>query len=147
MHVLLKINIFFLSAQGKLSEKWSQITKAAIAESVLNLTRLDEIFRNPEHCVKTATMWLALASLCVLDRDHVEKLSSGQWSKVSDTRPMCTNHDDGETAAIIQCETCGSLCGDCDRFLHLNRKTRMHKRTVSVKLKLMIWEKPLFGSI
>ncbi|XP_054087808.1 E3 ubiquitin-protein ligase highwire isoform X1 [Zeugodacus cucurbitae] len=117
-------------ASGKLSEKWSQITKAAIAESVLNLTRLDEIFRNPEHCVKTASMWLALASLCVLDRDHVEKLSSGQWSKVSDTRPMCTNHDDGETAAIIQCETCGSLCGDCDRFLHLNRKTRMHKRTV-----------------
>lgn len=115
-----------------MSEKWSLITKAAIAESVLNLTRLDEIFRNPEHCVKTATMWLALASLCVLDRDHVEKLSSGQWSKVSDTRPMCTNHDDGETAAIIQCETCGSLCGDCDRFLHLNRKTRMHKRTVSV---------------
>ncbi|XP_017493146.1 PREDICTED: LOW QUALITY PROTEIN: E3 ubiquitin-protein ligase highwire-like [Rhagoletis zephyria] len=117
-------------ASGKLSDKWSQITKAAIAESVLNLTRLDEIFRNPEHCVKTATLWLALASLCVLDRDHVEKLSSGQWSKVSDTRPMCTNHDDGETAAIIQCETCGSLCGDCDRFLHLNRKTRMHKRTV-----------------
>ncbi|XP_067640218.1 E3 ubiquitin-protein ligase highwire isoform X3 [Eurosta solidaginis] len=117
-------------ASGKLSEKWSQITKAAIAESVLNLTRLDEVFRNPEHCVKTATLWLALASLCVLDRDHVEKLSSGQWSKVSDTRPMCTNHDDGETAAIIQCETCGSLCGDCDRFLHLNRKTRMHKRTV-----------------
>ncbi|XP_053950715.1 E3 ubiquitin-protein ligase highwire-like [Anastrepha ludens] len=117
-------------ASGKLSEKWSQITKAAIAESVLNLTRLDEIFRSPEYCIKTSTLWLALASLCVLDRDHVEKLSSGQWSKVSDTRPMCTNHDDGETAAIIQCETCGSLCGDCDRFLHLNRKTRMHKRTV-----------------
>ncbi|XP_030378381.1 E3 ubiquitin-protein ligase highwire [Scaptodrosophila lebanonensis] len=117
-------------ASGKLSEKWSQITKAAIAESVLNLTRLDEVFRTPEHCTKTATLWLALASLCVLERDHVEKLSSGQWSKVSDTRPMCSNHDDGETAAIIQCETCGSLCGDCDRFLHLNRKTRTHKRTV-----------------
>ncbi|TMW43268.1 hypothetical protein DOY81_011648 [Sarcophaga bullata] len=43
---------------------------------------------------------------------------------------MCSNHDDGETSAIIQCESCGSLCGDCDRFLHLNRKTRSHKRTV-----------------
>ncbi|XP_062141939.1 E3 ubiquitin-protein ligase highwire-like [Drosophila sulfurigaster albostrigata] len=117
-------------ASGKLSEKWSQITKAAIAESVLNLTRLEEIYRTPEHCTKTATLWLALASLCVLERDHVEKLSSGQWSKLCDTRPMCSNHDDGETAAIIQCETCGSLCGDCDRFLHLNRKTRSHKRTV-----------------
>lgn len=107
------------------------MTKAAIAEAVLNLTRLDEIFRSPENCVKTATLWLALASLCVLDNDHVEKLSSGQWT-ISDTRPMCSNHDDGETSAIIQCESCGSLCGDCDRFLHLNRKTRTHKRTVGL---------------
>ncbi|XP_055913946.1 E3 ubiquitin-protein ligase highwire isoform X3 [Eupeodes corollae] len=124
------INLIKDMASGKLSDKWSRVTKAAIAESVLNLTRLEEIFRNPENCIKTATLWLALASLCVLDKEHVEKLSSGQWSKVSDSRPMCTNHDDGETAAIIQCETCGSLCGDCDRFLHLNRKTRNHKRTV-----------------
>ncbi|XP_055389767.1 E3 ubiquitin-protein ligase highwire-like [Condylostylus longicornis] len=114
---------------GKLTEKWSLITKAAIAESVLNLTRLDEVFRNPENCIKTSTLWLALASLCVLDKEHVEKLSSGQWSN-SDTRPLCSNHDDGETSAIIQCETCGSLCSDCDRFLHLSRKTRHHRRTV-----------------
>lgn len=118
--------------QGKLNEKWSAVTKAAIAEAVLNLTRLDEIFRTPENCIKTATLWLALASLCVLDKEHVEKLSSGQWSKVSDTRPLCTNHDDGETPAVIQCEHCGSLCGDCDRFLHLNRKTRSHRRTVTI---------------
>lgn len=31
---------------------------------------------------------------------------------------------------MIQCETCLSLCADCDRFLHLNRKTRHHRRTV-----------------
>lgn len=24
-------------------------------------------------------LWLALASLCVLDQEHVERLSSGQW--------------------------------------------------------------------
>lgn len=58
------------------------------------------------------------------------RLSSGQWSKISETRPLCSNHDDGVTAAIIQCETCQSLCGDCDRFLHLSRKTRNHRRTV-----------------
>lgn len=59
--------------QGKLSDKWSTITKAAIAESILNLTRLDEVYRTHENCVKTATLWLALASLCVLDQDHVER--------------------------------------------------------------------------
>lgn len=58
------------------------------------------------------------------------RLSSGQWSKASETRPLCANHDDGITAAVIQCESCASLCADCDRFLHLNRKTRNHHRTV-----------------
>lgn len=58
------------------------------------------------------------------------RLSSGQWSKLSESRPLCANHDDGVTTAMIQCETCQSLCADCDRFLHLNRKTRNHRRTV-----------------
>lgn len=60
-------------ASGKFSEKWSLVTKAAIAEAILNLTRLDEVFRMHENCIKTATLWLALASLCVLDKDHVER--------------------------------------------------------------------------
>lgn len=61
-------------AHGKLSEKWSLITKAAIAECILNITRLSDVYRVPETCMTTPTLWLALASLCVLDRDHVEKL-------------------------------------------------------------------------
>lgn len=44
---------------------------------------------------------------------------------------MCDNHDDGETAAIILCNMCGNLCTDCDRFLHLHRRTRSHQRQVS----------------
>lgn len=47
-------------------------------------------------------------------------------------QPMCDNHDDGETAAIILCNMCGNLCTDCDRFLHLHRRTRSHQRQVSV---------------
>lgn len=65
--------LIFLFSQGKLTEKWSLVTKAAIAESILNLTRLEECYRTQENCVKTSTLWLALASLCVLDKDHVEK--------------------------------------------------------------------------
>lgn len=52
------------------------VTKAAIAESILNLTRLDEIYRSHDSCIKTATLWLALASLCVLDKDHVERYAN-----------------------------------------------------------------------
>ncbi|XP_015429888.1 PREDICTED: E3 ubiquitin-protein ligase MYCBP2-like [Dufourea novaeangliae] len=121
-------------ASGKLSDAWASVTKAAIAENILNLTRLDEKSRDPTECLRTPTLWLALSSLCVLDSDHVERLSSGQWSgsegQPPPPRPTCNNHDDGETTAIIQCNDCGNLCGECDRILHLHRKARMHIRQV-----------------
>jgi E3 ubiquitin-protein ligase MYCBP2 len=110
------------------------VTKGAIAENILHLTQLSEEQRIPTTCLRTPTLWLALASLCVLDKDHVDRLSSGQWSNAdgqpAPPRPTCTNHDDGETNAVIQCGTCGNLCADCDRFLHLHRKTRNHQRQV-----------------
>ncbi|XP_076245488.1 MYC binding protein highwire [Calliopsis andreniformis] len=121
-------------ASGKLSEAWAAITKAAIAENILNLTRLDEKSRDPTECLRSPTLWLALSSLCVLDSDHVERLSSGQWTgsegQQPPPRPTCSNHDDGETTAIIQCNVCGNLCAECDRILHLHRRTRMHVRQV-----------------
>ncbi|CRK91251.1 CLUMA_CG004931, isoform A [Clunio marinus] len=116
---------------GKLSDKWTNVTKTAVAECIVNLTHLDDAHRQPEACLKTPTMWLALASLCVLDEEHVMKLSSSQWSKSGiNKRPLCINHDDSITTAVIECVECGTLCFDCDRFLHLNRKTWNHNRTV-----------------
>ncbi|XP_076385847.1 MYC binding protein highwire isoform X12 [Megachile rotundata] len=121
-------------AAGKLSEAWASVTKAAIAENILNLTRLDEKNRDPSECLKTPTFWLALSSLCVLDSDHVERLSSVQWTgsegQPPPPRPTCSNHDDNETTAIIQCNVCENLCAECDRILHLHRRTRMHIRQV-----------------
>ncbi|XP_031781072.1 E3 ubiquitin-protein ligase MYCBP2 isoform X6 [Nasonia vitripennis] len=121
-------------ASGKLSDAWAAVTKAAIAENILNLTRMDDKNRDPTKCLRSPTLWLALSSLCVLDSDHVERLSSGQWSSADGQppppRPTCSNHDDGETTAIIQCNNCGNLCADCDRVLHLHRRTRMHVRQV-----------------
>lgn len=60
-----------------MSEIWAKITKGAIAENILSLTYLNDEQKLPNNCVQTATLWLALASLCVLDKDHVERLSSG----------------------------------------------------------------------
>lgn len=116
---------------GKLSDSWSNVTKTAVAECIINLANLDDYNRRPETCLRTPTIWLALASLCVLNEEHVIKLSSGQWSENrGDKRPLCTNHDDSITNAVIECIDCGTLCCDCDRFLHLNRKTWNHLRTV-----------------
>lgn len=77
--VCLAVSESMFPFQGKLSEEWASVTKAGIAENILNLTRLDEKSRDPTECLRSPTLWLALASLCVLDSDHVERLSSGQW--------------------------------------------------------------------
>ena len=142
-----------------MSEEWSAVTKSAVAENILNLTRLDDSRRDPGECARHPVLWLALASLCVLDRDHVEGLTSsnGEWNgggganaatSASDpppARPTCDNHDDGETLAIIVCDSCGNLCGDCDRFLHLHRRTKDHQRQVQTEDLCLI--RPPFGEI
>ena len=116
---------------GKFSEDWANIAKSAVAEAVLNLTKLGADQRTPEEGIRCSSIWLAVAALCVLDKDHVEGLSSGDWGGGGgQERPTCDNHDDGETLAIILCDACGNLCADCDRFLHLHRKTRHHSRQV-----------------
>ncbi|XP_053161485.1 E3 ubiquitin-protein ligase MYCBP2 isoform X13 [Hemicordylus capensis] len=120
-------------AAGHLSEAWSRVTKNAIAETIIALTKMEEEYRSPVRCIATTRLWLALASLCVLDQDHVDRLSSGKWMGKDGQQkqmPMCDNHDDGETAAIILCNVCGNLCTDCDRFLHLHRRTKSHQRQV-----------------
>ncbi|KAM9484005.1 E3 ubiquitin-protein ligase MYCBP2 isoform 18-T18 [Salvelinus alpinus] len=120
-------------AAGHLSDAWSRVTKNAIAETIMALTKMEEEHRSPVRCIATTRLWLALASLCVLDQDHVDRLSSGRWMGKDGQQkqmPMCDNHDDGETAAIILCNMCGNLCTDCDRFLHLHRRTRSHQRQV-----------------
>ncbi|XP_063248335.1 E3 ubiquitin-protein ligase MYCBP2 isoform X13 [Prinia subflava] len=120
-------------AAGHLSEAWSRVTKNAIAETIIALTKMEEEYRSPVRCISTTRLWLALASLCVLDQDHVDRLSSGRWMGKDGQQkqmPMCDNHDDGETAAIILCNVCGNLCTDCDRFLHLHRRTKTHQRQV-----------------
>lgn len=90
----------------------------------------------------------------MLDEEHAEALSSGQWLgqdgkpkvKVSTQRdggwvggrpeqetslqPLCDNHDDGETQALILCDQCGNLCGECDRVLHYRKATGSHQRQV-----------------
>lgn len=67
--------------QGSLSEMWSAVTKASIAEAVLNLTKLDEERRGSIDCLKMPSLWLTLAALCLLQDEHVERLSSTQWSR------------------------------------------------------------------
>ena len=66
--------------QGALSQVWSSVTKAAVADAVLSLTKLDEEDRTWSKCLQTPSLWLALAALCLLQDEHVDRLSSAQWA-------------------------------------------------------------------
>ena len=43
-------------AGGKLTEAWASVTKSAIAEAILGLTKLPENLRTPTECIKTSTV-------------------------------------------------------------------------------------------
>lgn len=70
------INLISDMSHGKLGTSWTGVTKSAIAENIINLTKLPDELRSPSECLKKPTLWLALASLTVLNQDHAEKLSS-----------------------------------------------------------------------
>lgn len=139
--------------------EWSKISKQAIADSVLYLTKIDSQNRTSTECLNSPQFWLALSALCVLHPEHSKLLSSPVFQNGSSGRvnsnyflhltsrkptcfyilklnvffliqAKCLNHDDGETLAVIQCHDCGDLCAECDRILHLPRKKWPHVRKV-----------------
>ena len=121
---------------GRLGAQWAAVTKCAVAGPIINLSHLSASCRTADVCLQSTVIWLALASLCVLTQEHVDQLSTGRWSNVASSSavgsPTCDNHDDGETPATILCTSgCGSLCTECDRVLHLSRRSRLHHRQVS----------------
>ena len=48
----------------------------------------------------------------------------------SSSTEFCENHDDNKTRAIITCNKCGYLCAECDKVMHLSRKSKSHQRQV-----------------
>ena len=65
---------------GKVSDTWQRVSKGAIAENIIQLTRLEEKEKsNLITCLSTPTLWMALASLCVLHPEHIDALSSKPW--------------------------------------------------------------------
>ena len=72
--------VLIATEQGELSKEWADVTKATIAEAVLTLTKLDEDRRSSADCLQSPSLWLTLAALCLLQDEHVDRLSSAQWA-------------------------------------------------------------------
>lgn len=93
---------------GKLGSAWTGVTKSAIAESIINLTKLPDELRSPSECLKTPTLWLAMASLTVLNQEHAEKLSSSSWMPTSSSDPK--NQQKPARVSYVSCCSLHSLC-------------------------------------
>ncbi|MGH0123887.1 UNVERIFIED_CONTAM: hypothetical protein FKN15_067692 [Acipenser sinensis] len=94
-------------ASGHLSEAWSRVTKNAIAETIIALTKMEEEHRSPVRCIATTRLWLALASLCVLDQDHVDRLSSGRWMGKDGQQKQMVFKEEEEAIKVDLHEGCG----------------------------------------
>ena len=96
------------------------VMSVGITQSLSSIWPDSELIKDLRKTASSAppSGWLWPRSvICVLKEDLVEGLSSGEWGGA------CDNHDDGEALPVILCDTCGNLCADCDRFLHLQSKT------------------------
>ncbi|XP_050683096.1 E3 ubiquitin-protein ligase MYCBP2 [Leptidea sinapis] len=134
-HALLVASLITDMAQGVISADWAFTTRVALTDYIKAIADVEEANRSPKICITKPAIWLALASLCVSDTSILNDVNnhgrdSQSRDSLTETKPLCANHDDGTTAAVIECHTCGTLCGECDRFLHLNRTTRTHQRQV-----------------
>ncbi|GBP93144.1 hypothetical protein EVAR_69406_1 [Eumeta japonica] len=128
----------------KISHAWTAETRTSFASYLSQLASMPENERRPARCITIPAMWLALAALCVCDQSHMDLAVSAEAAssdvrsrdriESNESRSYCANHDDGETLAIIDCRTCGPLCPECDRFLHLNRAARTHHRQGKIVL-------------
>ena len=64
-------------SDGSLGGQWPEVTKGAVAENILVLTKLEGSQRESSECLGLPVVWMALASLCVLDQAaHVDGLTS-----------------------------------------------------------------------
>lgn len=69
---------------GKFGAEWSFVARECIKVKILNMTHLPGNFRSPKQCLHTPTLWLALASLCVLSENDAQQLFSTNLSMIHD---------------------------------------------------------------
>jgi len=55
---------------------WAPVTKSAIGDAALYLTKVDEKSRNAAGCLNCPRFWISLAALSTLHVDHSKLLSS-----------------------------------------------------------------------
>lgn len=69
---------------GRFGNQWSDVALNSVREKILNMTRLPTQYHLSDESCKTPTLWLTLASLCVLGEKDAEKLFSNDLSLFHD---------------------------------------------------------------
>lgn len=70
---------------GQFGQEWSEVARNSIFENIFKLTQLDESSRSPQKCIQTTILWMAFASLCVLDENDTDMFYSSNYSKYHNT--------------------------------------------------------------
>ncbi|GMT09517.1 hypothetical protein PFISCL1PPCAC_813, partial [Pristionchus fissidentatus] len=129
------------------SSEWSDCVKRELAANLASIVHLSTDFSVSSSSIPSTSgvnidplqialrarrFWLAVAALSVLKDKKWLDLAEG-WRNLQQAREeepelLCENHDDGRTLAQVHCDVCSSsLCRDCFRILHLNKRNRAHE--------------------
>ena len=118
---------------GGMGEQWQNVSKACVAQAILMMTKVKDVDRNVRECRAMKCFWIFMGALCAIDEELCGQLSSGA-SATKETKgksvSLCVNHDDDKTSAVVECDICGTLCAQCDLYLHLPKSKRDHKRVL-----------------
>ena len=115
---------------GTMGEQWQNVSKSCVAQAILMMTKVKEADRNVKECRGMKCFWLFMGALCAIDEELCGLLSSGASDTKGKSVLLCVNHDDDKTNAVVECEICGTLCAQCDLYLHLPKAKRDHKRVL-----------------
>ncbi|KAL5268418.1 hypothetical protein ACHWQZ_G002322 [Mnemiopsis leidyi] len=113
---------------GNLGEEWKECSRLCLGYIVFCLTHIPDESRTEDKIAQNRGLWLALSALSVMEDNLASSVTVTRDASVK--VDYCENHDDGRTKAIISCNKCGYLCTECDKYLHLSRKSKAHQRQV-----------------
>jgi E3 ubiquitin-protein ligase MYCBP2 len=124
------VNLVTAVLEGEMGETWADYFRSGLMAHIRHLASLEDDALEPESLLRKTGTWLALGALACLDVATAQSIMQTERSLTRAKGLLCDNHDDGTTEAVATCPACEqNLCEECERVLHLNRRSKSHERT------------------
>ena len=114
----------------EMGDEWADYLRGSLVAHIRQLAAMEDDALEPQDLLRKRGTWHALGALACLDLATAQSMTEAEKSLTRAEGLLCDNHDDGKTEAVANCPSCEqNLCEECERVLHLNRKTRDHERS------------------